>query len=210
MARTAPFEAHVERYDAWFERHRATYLSELLAMRAMVPWSGRGLSIGVGTARFAAPLGVEVGIDPARAMLAIAARRGIKTVRGIAESLPFGDDTFDYAMSVTTICFVDDADRMMKEARRVVRPGGVVVAGFIDLESELGRGYFEHQAENLFYREARFVSTKDVAELLARAGLAAPQWAQTVTRPLAEMNSIEPMLPGTGKGAFVVVGATCL
>jgi len=33
----APFEAHHERYEAWFVKHEAAYLSELLALR-----TGRG------------------------------------------------------------------------------------------------------------------------------------------------------------------------
>ena len=64
----APFETHHERYEAWFDRHEAAYLSELLAVRALLPWQGLGLEIGVGTARFGAPLGIGVGVDPAMAI----------------------------------------------------------------------------------------------------------------------------------------------
>ena len=60
MPRTAPFEAHHRRYDDWFVRHAAAYQSELLAVRALLPWRGLGLAIGVGTGRFAVPLGVQV------------------------------------------------------------------------------------------------------------------------------------------------------
>lgn len=87
--RTAPFVRHHRRYDEWFERHRAAYLSELLAARALLPWSGRGLEIGVGTGRFAAPLGVAFGLDPAAEMLGYARERGIGVVRAVAEALPF-------------------------------------------------------------------------------------------------------------------------
>jgi len=88
MPRTAPFDVHHERYDRWFEEHKAAYVSELLALRPYVPWEGRGLEIGVGTARFAGPLGVRVGVDPAVRMLARAACRGIEPVAGTAEALP--------------------------------------------------------------------------------------------------------------------------
>jgi hypothetical protein len=54
--KTEPFVLYYRRYDDWFERHRAAYLSELLAIRALLPWEGRGLEIGVGTGRFAGPL----------------------------------------------------------------------------------------------------------------------------------------------------------
>ena len=32
MPRTTPFEAYHQRYEAWFEKHEAAYLSELLAL----------------------------------------------------------------------------------------------------------------------------------------------------------------------------------
>jgi len=35
MPRTEPFETHHERYEAWFERHDAAYVSELLALRGI-------------------------------------------------------------------------------------------------------------------------------------------------------------------------------
>lgn len=75
MARTAAFEAHSGRYDEWFVRHEAVYQSELLAVRALLPCTGLGLEVGVGTGRFAAPLGIQIGLDPAAAMLARARKR---------------------------------------------------------------------------------------------------------------------------------------
>jgi len=78
----------------------AAYISELLALRPFVPWLGRGIEIGVGSGRFAAPLGVQVGIDPSPAMLARAAARGITIVEGTAEDLPFADAGFDHALNV--------------------------------------------------------------------------------------------------------------
>lgn len=207
MAKTAPFEAHHERYEQWFETHWAAYVSELLALRMFVPWEGRGLDIGVGTGRFAGPLGVPVGLDPSDAMLTRAAARGIETVKGTAEALPFPDGSFDYALIVTTICFVDSPDEMMAEAHRVLRPGGKLVIGFIDRQSGLGQTYFEHQLESVFYREAVFYSAAEVGELLQAGGLVARAWGQTLFRPLAEIEEIEPVRPGTGEGAFIVVTA---
>ena len=60
MPKAMAFEIHHRRYDEWFVRHAAAYQSELLAVRALLPWRGLGLDIGVGTGRFAAPLMVMV------------------------------------------------------------------------------------------------------------------------------------------------------
>jgi SAM-dependent methyltransferase len=95
VPRVAPFEAHHRRYEAWFGEHEAAYISELLALRPFVPWEGRGLEIGAGSGRFAARLGMQLGLDPSRAMLAYAAARGIEVVEGTAEDLPFADGSFD-------------------------------------------------------------------------------------------------------------------
>jgi len=207
VAKIAPFEAHHERYEQWFEAHRAAYVSELLALRPFVPLEGHGLEIGVGTGRFAGPLGVPVGLDPSDAMLTRAAVRGVETVKGTAEALPFPDESFAYALIVTTICFVDSPDTMIAEAHRVLRPNGTLVIGFIHRESGLGRTYFEHQAESVFYREAVFYSAAEVGALLRAGGFAVRAWGQTLFRPLAEIVEIEPVRSGIGKGAFVVVTA---
>jgi SAM-dependent methyltransferase len=206
-SRTAPFVRHHQRYEDWFRRHRAAYFSELLAVRALLPWQGRGIEIGVGTGRFAAPLGIEFGIDPAVEMLNYARARGVKVACAVAEALPFADATFDYALIVTTICFVDSPDKMIAEAHRVLRPSGKLVIGFIDRQSGLGQTYLEHRAESVFYREAVFYSAAEVGDLLRARGFVAGAWGQTMFRPLAEITEIEPVRPGTGKGAFVVVTA---
>ena len=207
MPRTAPFEVHHRRYDDWFVRHAATYQSELVAVRALLPWRGLGLAIGVGTGRFAAPLGVQIGIDPAREVLDYATNRGISTVQAVAEALPFADSSVDYALSVTTICFVDDATAMLTEAYRVLKPGGELVIGFIDRTSDLGQHYLAHQAENVFYREATFYSADEVELLLRGIGFTEPVWVQTLSKTLDETREIEPLRVGYGQGAFVVVKA---
>ncbi len=207
MAITGPFETHHRRYDDWFEHHAAAYQSELLAIRALLPWEGRGLSIGVGTGRFAAPLGVSFGIDPAPRVLAYARGRGVSVVQGVAEALPFTDGSFDYALSVTTICFVDDIGCMLNEARRVLRLGGGLVIGFIDRTSGLGQHYLAHQAESVFYREATFYSADELERQLGNSGFSAPVWVQTLSKPLPEITAVEPIRAGRGEGAFVAVKA---
>jgi SAM-dependent methyltransferase len=208
MPRTAPFRACHRRYDDWFVRHAPAYHSELLAVRALLPWRGLGLAIGVGTGRFAAPLGIQVGIDPAREVLEYAASRGVLAVQAIAEALPFPDNCFDYALSVTTICFVDDVIAMLGEAHRVLKPGGELVIGFIDRTSEIGQHYLAHQSGNVFYREATFYCAAEVEQRLLDTGFVAPAWVQTLSKTLEETAAIEPLRAGHGQGAFVAVKAS--
>jgi len=205
--KTGPFVRHHRRYEEWFERHGPAYVSELLAVRALLPWRGRGLEIGVGTGRFAGPLGVKFGIDPAGQMLGYACARGVDVAHAAAEALPFADSVFDYALVVTTICFVDDAPAMLREVARVLRPGGKLIVGLIDRESALGKDYVAHQAENIFYRQATFYSAIEVEALLKETGFSNFVWLQTLSAPPSTIREIEPAREGTGPGAFLVVHA---
>lgn len=208
VAPTSPFEVHHERYEAWFSRHRTAYWSELLAVRALLPWTGLGLEIGVGTGRFAAPLGIRVGLDPSSKMLSYAVARGITVVRAAAEAMPFRDACFDYALNVTTICFLNDIKIAMAETYRVLKPAGQLIIGFIDRTSTLGKQYQAHKAENVFYQPATFFSAEEVAGLLKESGFSEQIWGQTLSPSLNQNHEPEPVRPGSGQGAFLVVRAT--
>ena len=210
MRRTAAFETGVDRYERWFADHESAFRAELAALLAAMPAPGFALEVGVGTGRFAVPLGVAVGLDPTFQMLTQARARGILSVRGQGETLPFRAGIFDHVLLVTTICFVDDPRALLAEIRRVLRPGGAVVIGFIDRASALGRQYQAHQAESAFYREARFFSAAELAAVLAEAGFGASKWRQTLAGLLDAVTDAEPVMSGSGAGAFVVVRATPL
>jgi ubiquinone/menaquinone biosynthesis C-methylase UbiE len=208
MANTAPFEEHTERYERWFDEYEAVYESELTALERLVSATGRGIEIGVGSGRFAAPLDIDVGIDPADAMLRQARERGVAVARGVAEQVPFGDDTFDTALIVTTICFVDDIPGTLTEADRVLSESGELVIGYIDKESPVGEIYQANKESNPFYREATFVSTDDLLDALEAAGFSDFEFVQTVYNWIDEVESPEPVEAGRGEGSFVGIRAT--
>ena len=207
MPRVEPFRQHTDRYEAWFETFEAAYESEIAALRAVGPDPEHGLEIGVGTGRFAGPLGYQYGVDPVPEMLGEAVDRGVTAVLGVAEALPFRDRSFDSALLVTTICFVEDLQGTFEEAARVLRPGGWLVIGYIDRESRVGRHYQESKDENPFYRNATFVSTDEVLELLARTGFEEVGLRQTIFSMPDEMEEPDPVREGYGDGSFVALAA---
>jgi SAM-dependent methyltransferase len=204
VPRTKAFDDHLDRYEAWFTRHELAYLSELQVVREMLP-PGRALEVGVGSGRFAVPLGISTGVEPSAAMRRLARERGVDAVDGVAEDLPYLDGTFDTVLIVTTICFLDDVPQSLREAYRVLRPEGHLVIGFIDRDSLLGQDYDAHREESVFYREATFVSTVELAAAIRAAGFRDLRFRQTVFSPLREVTAVQSSRPGHGVGAFVVV-----
>lgn len=205
-----PFEQNVERYEAWFDHYRLAYESELMTIRELLPERGEGLEVGVGTGRFAVPLGVRVGVEPSRTMGQLAIEKGVEVRFGVAENLPCEDGSFDYLLLVVTVCFLDDVYLSLREAYRVLRPGGYILIGFIDRLSSLGRTYEELKEHNVFYREATFFSTDEVVFFLSQTGFGEFSFRQTIFHPPAEMQETEPTKPGYGEGSFVVVRGTQL
>ena len=205
MPKIQPFEQNVERYEEWFDRYPLAYASELEAVRALLPKGGDGLEVGVGTGRFAVPLGVREGIEPSGAMARLAVERGVNVRSGTAEALPCKDGSFDYLLMVVTVCFLDDVYLAFREAHRVLRPGGQVLIGFIDRVSPLGRAYEKLGDENVFYRDATFFSTDEVVFHLSEAGFGEFVFRQTIFQHPGEMEKADPGKPGYGEGSFVVV-----
>jgi SAM-dependent methyltransferase len=207
MPKTEPFERYAAAYDAWFDVYPWAFRSEVKALRHFWPGEGDAVEVGVGSGRFAEALGVRWGVEPSPAMRAMAKCRGIEVVDGVAEALPFEEGRFQAVLMVTTLCFLDDPERALAECRRVLKPSGLFVTGFVDARSELGRQYEQHRDQSRFYGEARFWSVPEVVSALMRAGFAAPRMVQTLFRPPGELREEEPVRPGYGEGAFVAMAA---
>ena len=204
VTKTTTFDEQANDYDAWFEKHPDLYQAELEAVRSFIPASGSGVEIGVGTGRFAAPLGISIGVDPAPRMTELARQRGITVLEGVAEALPFADCSFDFALMVTVICFLDDVDQAFREACRILKQHGTLVIGFIDRESELGQRYSQKQKQSQFYRDAIFYSAGELEALLTNVGFSGFVYRQTLMP--GETNDLT-VREGHGSGGFVVLQA---
>ena len=198
------FEQNAAEYDEWFVSNEFVYRAELEAVRQLVP-GGRGIEIGVGTGRFAAPLGVKFGVEPAMNMALRAKERGIAVVRAVAEQLPIRNNSFDFALFVVTICFVPEPKRALAEIHRILRPGGEIIVGIVDIGSFLGEVYEKKRRDNKFYRPARFFSTEQVVEMLSAAGFLDFDFRQTVFDFPQNIKSPHPVKVGFGEGGFVAI-----
>jgi ubiquinone/menaquinone biosynthesis C-methylase UbiE len=174
-----------DEYRQWFEtslgEEAARVEKDLVLSLAGIRPGEQVLDVGCGDGIFTGPAaviaGAAVGLDRSAEMLAAAARRhtdqsGIRWVHGDATALPFPNESFDVVLAVTVMCFAAAPERIVKEAARVLRPGGRLVIG------ELGR----HSSWALVRRlralrpgspwsDARFFSRNELQRLLEGAGL---------------------------------------
>jgi ubiquinone/menaquinone biosynthesis C-methylase UbiE len=199
------FNKHYKRYDAWYDENKFVYMSELEAIKKVMPQAGYGLEVGVGSGRFAAPLGVSVGVDQSEKMLGLARKRGVDVRLGVGEALPFKDSIFDYVLIIVTLCFVQDAEKVIAEATRVLKPDGKVIIGIIDKESFLGKFYQENGS--IFYDHARFFNIEEIARMLKASEFGQLAYYQTIFDYPDKINTVEKPRKGFGKGGFVVITA---
>lgn len=207
MARTEPFDKYLNDYEEWFEDHKHVYESEVEAVRHFIPTGKKGIEIGIGTGRFALPLGIIEGVEPSSVMHNFALHKGLRVYDGIAEKLPLADASYDFALMVTTICFVDDVEKAFREVRRVLKPGGNFIIGLVDRNSPLGKTYEKMKEKNKFYRYATFYSTDEVKKLLEENKFKNIEVIQTVFGNLQEIYEVQKFIEGYGEGGFVVIKA---
>ncbi len=197
------FDVYYKRYDAWYDKNKFAYLSELEALKEVIPEEGKGLEIGVGTGRFAGPLNITIGLDCSKNMLDIAEKRGVNVRWGYAESLPFFENTFDYIAIIITICFVKDPQKMIEESWRVLKDKGKLIIGAIDKNSFLGQYY--SKKKNVFYKNANFFNIAELARLLREKGFNGPEYRQTLFDLPDKIQSVQKPRKDFGKGGFVVI-----
>ena len=170
-AKRRVFEDFAADYDRWFYDHVEVYHAQLRLLGRAVPSSGLGLEVGVGSGRFAAPLGICCGIDPSFTLAEIAKSRGVEVAIGVGEHLPYRSGSFDHAVIMTVICFLDDMAGVLREVFRVLVPSGIIVLGFIEWDGEIFRHYRAEPEKGRFLRHARFYSTDEVIQELRDAGV---------------------------------------
>jgi ubiquinone/menaquinone biosynthesis C-methylase UbiE len=168
------FDPIAESYDRWYDTFegQSIFAAEVKCFRSLCAHlHGRWLEVGVGTGRFASILGVTRGIDLSIPMLKIATERGILPYAGLAEDLPFQEDSFDGVLMALTFCFLTDPGRALKECGRVLRPRGNLLLGVVPAYSPWGRMYERKKAEgHPVYAFARFPNIPEIVALIQNTG----------------------------------------
>lgn len=203
------FDTNVGEYEAWYDNYPEVYQSELAAIREQLlklPENIRGIEVGLGTGRFAQPLGIKEGIEPSEEMAKLAIKRGIEIMEGYAENLPYSDLQFDFVLFVT-ICHLDNVKLALKHAHRVLKHKGSIIIGFLDKNQAIAKGYEDKRHRSTFFKQATFYSVKRVKELLSNAGFKSLEFNQTLFGDIDDIDEVQIPKPNYGEGSFVVVKA---
>jgi SAM-dependent methyltransferase len=164
------FERFAAEYDRWYDDHPDLYRKERLILDPHLPRKGKGLEVGVGSGRFAAPAGILYGLEPSGPLAYRAKVRGVAVIRGLGECLPFRSSSLDYILMMTVICYLDDPVRSLQEAFRVLVPDGKIIIGFIERDGEIAEEYSHEQEKRRVLTYATFYTAGEVTKFLHTAG----------------------------------------
>lgn len=120
----------VENKHWWFVGRRAileSFLKVVVEQIRNSPISIRILDIGCGTGanlEMLSQFGEAEGVDVSDDALQFCQEKGLRVQKGLAEKLPFQDETFDITTALDVIEHLDDDIAGLKEMFRVTRRGG--------------------------------------------------------------------------------------
>ncbi len=187
-------------YEQWIEKHRgrlAASLDQLLVLDMLKPSPGESvLDIGCGSglslmAFLDAGLRTA-GLDASPYMLDLAHEKvghRADLYRGVAEDLPFEDNSFNHACILATLEFVDDPEKALAEACRVAKDR--LFIGLLNRHAIRGmRLRLEGMLSHTLYRHARFFGIWEVQRMIrALAGDVPMQW-HTVCQPPSAIRAV--------------------
>ncbi len=131
MSFDVPADAYQRFMGRWSEPLAGVFLGS-----ADLGVTGQVLDVGCGPGvltavlvdRYGAP--AVAAIDPSPSFVAATQARfpGLDVRQGVAEALPYDDDSFDAALAQLVVHFMSDPVAGFRDMGRVTRPGGVVAA----------------------------------------------------------------------------------
>ncbi len=190
----SPFDDLALEYDAWFDEEGSLiFFMEAQAFKSLLPALPKPwLEIGVGSGRFAQALGIETGVDPSIKLIEMARHRSVTAFLGRGEQELFDEESFGTVFLIVTLCFLDSPLEVLKEAKRILMPGGKLVLGLVMRESPWGQFYQMKKAQgHRFYRFATFYSCDEVDRLIAQAGFMTEMTVSTLFQRPGEVHHTE-------------------
>jgi SAM-dependent methyltransferase len=193
----------VERFNQWAADYERSWLQrvffgpvqrsvlDLLAAPNDAPL--RLLDVGCGTGALLRQAAVRFpaadlyGVDPAPQMVRVAQALGegsprLHALAAAAQNLPFGEVYFDFVVSTFSFHHWGDQAHGLREARRVLRPGGSLILADTFAVSWKRAIYWLSRSRDRFHTE------EEVEELLAAVGFEVLSW--TVVKRIARSPAV--------------------
>jgi SAM-dependent methyltransferase len=120
----------VEDSHWWFVGRRAileSFLRQIIQDPKFEIRDPKLLDIGCGTGanlEMLAQFGTAEGVDVSGEALDFCRKKGLNVQKGLAETLPYADESFDITTALDVIEHLDDDVAGLKEMHRVTKPGG--------------------------------------------------------------------------------------
>ena len=170
------FDSVADRYDAISNPYAVRRRLEFFVSRAI----GDVLEVGAGTGETAHALKEKefnvIGTDNSPLMVTEMKKKGVDARECDAETLPFQDKSFDTIVGGEMIYYLDEPERFLKEAYRVLRSGGKFLLSSANNTTRfydrlravlrvlrIGQTYFDDKTRT-------FVTTRDLINLVTKAG----------------------------------------
>jgi ubiquinone/menaquinone biosynthesis C-methylase UbiE len=206
------FNKVADSYDDWYSHPQGNQIfnAELNVVDHLIPEKGFGVEVGAGTGIFAKHLtSVErlvICLDPSPKMLSHALKRGIISILGVGENLPFRQSVLDFAYLVAVVEFLDDPVTVFEDIRWTLKKSGSLTVLFINSDSVWGDFYRELGIKgDLVFKNAELYSFNQVVELLSLADFIVTSSVGTLTTgPMEQEVSGELVAPSSSTGVIAV------
>ena len=214
------FNQGAEDFEIWFKNNENLFLTELNALAKMVTKPEKCVSIGIGNGLFAEKLGIKRGVEPSQAMADLARAKGIEVKAGQAENLPFADQSIEQILLGTILAYVEDKQKAVAEAYRVLKKGGEIIISILPAESSFAQlyrlafleGHYRTQVSPEypypmdFLAGTDWISTQELIKIMEEIGFKNLEFIQTLTKHPKYVNEeVEKAIQGYKKGDYVVV-----
>ena len=206
-----PFDDLANEYDTWFDGPgKLIFNIEVKAFQEILPSLPKPwLEIGAGSGRFALALGIDTGIEPSINLVKMARQRKITIFQGRGEQKIFEKALFGTVFLITTLCFLESPLEVLKEAHRILVPGGKIVLGVVLRDSPWGVYYEQQKMKgHRVYQYATFYRCNEVTRLTIQAGFMGEKMLSTLFQgPGAVQHMEEPKEGYYNNAGFVIVVA---